>query len=158
MDKIKKEVEFEIWGWEELDSQIADLLKIAEENAKSAYAPYSKFQVGAVALLEDGTLVNGSNQENAAYPSGLCAERVVLFSAGAIHPDKAPEHLAIVALKNQELLDESAAPCGACLQSLLEYEQRFSVQLNIWLGSKDKVIRYKGIRSLLPFAFDKHLL
>ncbi|MDR2921354.1 MAG: cytidine deaminase [Tannerella sp.] len=121
--------------------------------AKQAYAPYSNFQVGAVVILEDDTIVTGNNQENAAYPSGLCAERVALFSAGAHFPDKAIKTIVIVALKDGVIQDK-ISPCGACRQVLLESEMRYNCPIQILLCDKEEVRFIHSAKALLPLSFN----
>lgn len=158
MEKISKEIELEKWNRSELPEDIRVLIDRAKANAQKAYAPYSRFHVGAALELEDGTTVDGNNQENAAYPSGLCAERVAVFAAGAQFPELSGKNLAIVALTEKGDLPEPAAPCGACLQCLREYEVRFKQPLNVWLGSGDQVWCFRGVSQMLPFGFDgRHL-
>ncbi len=158
MEKISKEIELEKWSASELPEDIKTLLDRAKANAVKAYAPYSRFQVGAALELQDGRIVDGNNQENAAYPSGLCAERVAVFSAGAQFPEQSGKNLAIVALTANGDLPEPAAPCGACLQSLREYEIRFQQPLHVWLGSGEQVWCFRGVNHMLPFGFDGSLL
>ena len=114
--------------------------------------PYSKFHVGAAALLEDGTIVTGSNQENAAYPSGLCAERVALFHAGHQYPDMPVVALAIAAATNGRQV-ESISPCGACRQVLLEAEQRYGKPMKVLLCGTKEVVVAESAESLLPLCF-----
>ena len=120
---MKQEIHlnFESYGsWDELDVTDARLLQAALDSASKAYAPYSRFRVGAAILLEDGSVVCGNNQENASYPQGMCAERVALFSASAQFPEKRIIALALVAESSEMPL----SPCGGCRQVLLEYEQK----------------------------------
>ena len=124
----------------------------AIEAAKKAYAPYSHFQVGAVAVLEDGTFVSGSNQENAAYPSGLCAERTTLFAAGAQYPDTPVKALSLVALKDGEI-QEKISPCGACRQVLLETELRYHRPMQVWMCGRSEFCRLDSAEDLLPLSF-----
>ena len=121
--------------------------------AHRAYAPYSQFHVGAAALLDDGTIVEGNNQENKAYPSGLCAERVALFAAGAAFPDTPVVAMAIVAIKNG-VLQSSVAPCGGCRQVMLETEQRYGQPVRLLLCGKDETILVPSASDLLPLAFE----
>ena len=120
--------------------------------AKNAYAPYSGFQVGAAVLLEDGAIVIGSNQENAAYPSGLCAERVALFSAGAQFPNLKVKSIAIAAITNNMQV-EHVAPCGACRQVLLEAENRCGNPIQIVLCGTEEVKVIGSAKELLPVSF-----
>ncbi|MDO4692547.1 MAG: cytidine deaminase, partial [Porphyromonadaceae bacterium] len=124
----------------------------AIEAARKAYAPYSHFHVASAVLLENGQIVTGSNQENAAYPSGTCAERTALFYAGAQYPDVAPEELMIVAF-NQEGRVPLITPCGSCRQVIMETATRFA-PYKILLAGPREVLILEDCRSLLPFAFD----
>ena len=118
-----------------------------------AYAPYSHFCVGAAVRLANGEIVTGCNQENAAYPSGLCAERVTLFAAGAAYPDVPFESLAIIA-QSEGVVKDSIAPCGACCQVMLEAEMRSHRPLRVLLCGKESVRILNSVSSLLPFSFD----
>lgn len=108
---------------EELNAQDAELLQYAHKAAENAYAPYSRFHVGAAVRLANGKIVSGNNIENAAYPSGLCAERVTLFSVQAQYPGVAVEAIAVTAHSEKTLVDEPIAPCGACRQVMVEVEK-----------------------------------
>ena len=123
-----------------------------DEKRWMTYAPYSHFQVGAVAVLEDGTFVSGSNQENAAYPSGLCAERTTLFAAGAQYPDTPVKALFLVALKDGEI-QEKISPCGACRQVLLETELRYHRPMQVWMCGRSEFCRLDSAEDLLPLSF-----
>ena len=132
------------------------LMECAMEAAHSAYAPYSNFHVGAAVLLADGTIVRGSNQENSAYPSGLCAERTALFSASAQYPEQAVLALAVVGHFKGAYTE--ASPCGACRQVMAEYETRYGGRLTVFCYLKGGRIRkIEGVESLLPFGFDAEL-
>lgn len=138
----------------ELDSQDAILLQKAHEAVTSSYAPYSHFHVGAAVRLANGVIITGCNIENAAYPSGLCAERVTLFSAQAQYPDVAVEAIAVTAHSDEKMLDEPVAPCGACRQVMAEVEQRYGCRLRILCqGETGPVMVMDGIESLMPFIF-----
>jgi cytidine deaminase len=131
------------------------LIREAQQATQWAYAPYSHFRVGAALLLEDGTLVKGSNQENAAYPSGLCAERTAIFWAGANHSGKVISAIAVSAsreqLPNQFLF---ASPCGSCRQSMLEYENRQGQPIRLIMqGEGNKIFISPSIANLLPAHF-----
>lgn len=137
----------------ELNAADRQLMESAIEAADTAYAPYSNFHVGAALRLADGTIVKGSNQENIAYPSGLCAERTALFSASAQHPGVAVEALAIVG-RNPEGMLTAASPCGACRQVMAEQEGRQENKLRVLCYySNDKILVFEGVESLLPFIF-----
>ena len=130
----------------------------AIEAAKKAYAPYSHFQVGAVAVLEDGTFVSGSNQENAAYPSGLCAERVAIYQASTQCPDEEIEMIAISGTAEDPTC-YPVSPCGACRQSLSEYETKQKKLIPVYfMGAEGNIIRTASIKDLLPFLFDGSLM
>ncbi|MDR1331526.1 MAG: cytidine deaminase, partial [Tannerella sp.] len=123
---------------EELPDEARRWMAMATEAAGKAYSPYSRFQVGAVAVLSDGTLVTGCNQENAAYPSGLCAERVALFSAGAVYPGVAVKTLVLVAILDG-VVQDGISPCGACRQVLLETERRQRSPVTVMLCGRREV-------------------
>ena len=138
---------------EELSEKQALLVRHATEAARKAYAPYSSCHVGAALLLEDGEIVTGSNQENAAYPSGMCAERVAIFYAGARFPDLAVTSIAIVALKDGTIQEEPVTPCGACRQVLWENELRGNMPMEVILYGSGKIYVTSSARDLLPLPF-----
>lgn len=144
---------------DELNVQDAELLQYAHNAAQNAYAPYSRFHVGAAARLANGKIVSGNNIENAAYPSGLCAERVTLFSAQAQYPGVAVEAIAVTAHSEKTLVDEPIAPCGACRQVMVEVEKISQRKLRILCqGETGPVMAFDGIETLMPFIFvDKFL-
>lgn len=130
------------------------LLEKARQVRNDAYAPYSHFYVGASLLLENGEVVTGSNQENAAYPSGLCAERVALFYAGARFPGIAIKTLVITCKSTQHAVKGPVSPCGACRQVIAEYEQKQGKKIRIVMsGESGKIIASEGIENLLPLMF-----
>ena len=132
----------------------AELLREAHEATVGSYAPFSKFHVGAAVRLANGVVVRGSNIENAAYPSGLCAERVALFAAQAQYPNVAVEALAITACSEVTEVTEPVAPCGACRQVMVETEQRSGVPMRIICqGNTGKVFVFDGVETLMPFIF-----
>jgi len=131
------------------------LIKAAIDASHDAYAIYSGFKVGAAVLLENGEVVTGNNQENAAYPSGLCAERVAIFHANAMHPNQKVMAIAISARQNDETVFTPTPPCGACRQVLLETERRFNQEINIYMHGIEKVVHISSAAQLLPLAFDK---
>jgi len=143
-----------VYQYDELNEADRSLMKTAMEATARSYAPYSHFSVGAAALLENGVVVTGSNQENAAYPSGLCAERTTLFYANSQYPDQAVKTLAIAARTEQDFLDTPIPPCGACRQVLLETEKRFGKPMRILLYSKSDIYIMEGVSALLPLSFD----
>ncbi len=138
---------------DELDEIEQKLIDKAIEVAKDAYAPYSGFNVGCALLLDNNETIVGSNQENAAYPSGLCAERVALFTAGAQFPTNKILALAVVAMKDGELVESVTAPCGACRQVILESEYRSKSNFPIILAGKSKIVKIKNAYDLLPLSF-----
>ena len=134
-------------------------MKDAVKARHDAYAPYSKFTVGCALLLENGQVVTGSNQENAAYPSGLCAERVAIFAAGANFPGVRIIKMAITASPVNDSLDKPVPPCGACRQSIAEYESRQQNPIEIFfMGATGKVARAASLADLLPLIFDHNYL
>lgn len=143
----------------ELSIEDRVLMNRAIEARKKAYAPYSKFNVGAALLLENGEIILGNNQENAAYPSGMCAERVAIWKAGSTFPDVKIKKLAITASSTISKVDKPVGPCGACRQTLSEYEinqkEPFSV---IFMGEVGEVVKTESLLSLLPFSFDSSYL
>ena len=143
----------------ELSDVDKNLMKVAVEATKTAYAPYSGFNVGAALLMEDGSIIIGNNQENAAYPSGMCAERVAIWKAGSSFPNKKVKKIAITAVSSNKQLDKPVGPCGACRQTLLEYEinQKEDVEV-FFMGEIGNVVKISSIASLLPFSFDSSYL
>ena len=141
--------------YDELTAADRQLIDAAKAATQRSYAPYSHFHVGAAALLADGTVVTGTNQENAAYPSGLCAERTTLFYAGAQYPNNAVTMLAIAARKGDHFTAVPTAPCGACRQVILETEHRYGKPIEILLYGEEKTYIITSIESLLPLCFGK---
>ena len=139
---------------EELPEMDAELMRRAHEAARNAYAPYSQFHVGAAVRLANGEIVVGNNVENAAYPSGLCAERVAMFSAMAQFPGVPFEALAITAWSSTKAISEPVAPCGACRQVMVEVEHVSKQALRVLCqGDTGPVMVFDGIESLMPFVF-----
>lgn len=142
----------------ELSETYRNLIKEAKKAAENAYAVYSNFKVGVALLLDNQKTVTGNNQENAAYPSGLCAERVAIFYANANYPNNSIEALVIVAKNEDGFLPYPAAPCGACRQVLLETEGRYEKPMKIILYGTKRIIVIPNVKLLLPFFFDKTAL
>lgn len=145
-----------IWEcqFDELSQEERHLLESAINATSRSYAPYSKYRVGAALLLENGVEIIGCNQENAAYPAGLCAERTALFSAGVQYPDVAVTMLAIAArTPDGELQSEPVSPCGSCRQVIIETETRFGHQIRILLYGRNKIYVMDGIKNLMPLSF-----
>ena len=153
MKEYKIEAIVHICEMAELSEEDHKLVEAAKEATNGSYAPYSKFHVGAAVRLQDGTIVVGANQENAAFPSGLCAERTALFAAGAQYPDKTVVALAIAARKGRRYLPQPVSPCGACRQVISGVEERFGVPIRILLYSTEGVLVSEGISPLLPLRF-----
>ena len=139
---------------DELEAKDRELAQAAVEATAQAYAPYSKFNVGAAVLFEDGVIVKGANQENAAYPSGLCAERTALFYASASRPDKAMVAIAIAAGQDGQLCDMPATPCGACRQVMAQYQLKSGLPMRVLLVGAHKIWRFEKVDDLLPLIFD----
>ena len=141
---------------EELTAEEQHLIQLAIEATEHSYAPYSHFCVGAAVRLDNGIEIAGSNQENAAYPSGLCAERTALFYAGAQHPDQPVRMLAIAARGTDgELTEEPTGPCGACRQVIIESETRAKDPIRILLYGKKVTYVIEGVRPLMPLTFSE---
>ncbi|SFW33750.1 cytidine deaminase [Sinomicrobium oceani] len=141
---------------DELPEHIRILMQKAVEARKKAYAPYSRFKVGAALLLDNEEVVIGSNQENASYPSGLCAERVAVFQAGALYPEVKIRAIAISAASDNRTVLTPIPPCGACRQSLAEYEVKQSEFIELYfMGEAGKVVKSLSVKDLLPLLFDK---
>lgn len=157
MNKKVLSTEFQIFSkLDEMSSEEQQLLLAAKDAVTQAYAPYSGFSVGAALLLEDGTIIKGNNQENAAYPSGLCAERVAFFWAGANHPGKKIIAVAITALSKIVSTDHPITPCGACRQSMLEYELNQNQNITLIMqGSSGSIYKVEGVKQLLPLYFNE---
>ena len=152
-----KEIKIAYLEYSSVDQLEAEDKKLAEaaiEATSLSYAPYSNFNVGAAVLFEDGVIVKGANQENAAYPSGLCAERTALFYASASRPDKAMTAIAIAAGQNGILCSSPVTPCGACRQVMAQYQMKSGRPMKVLLIGKDLIWRFEKIEDLLPLIFD----
>lgn len=139
---------------EELQPQDRLLAEAAVEAVALSYAPYSNFNVGAAVQFEDGEIVKGANQENAAYPSGLCAERTALFYASASRPNKAITAIAIAAGQNGHICESPATPCGACRQVMAQYQSKGGMPMAVLLVGASKVWKFEKVDDLLPLIFD----
>ena len=160
MKKIASEITYDVYdSAEELAVEDLQLLKEAIKATGTAYAPYSNFHVGAAVLMENGDVVTGSNQENAAYPSGLCAERVALFSASAHYPGIKIKSIAITANFDGDKKLLSVSPCGDCRQVMAEYEHRYNANIRLIMTSENgKVVVIPNIKTLLPLMFNSENL
>ncbi len=158
----KQHIGFELLIYQN-QNELADsekrLLEQAVSARKNAYAPYSNFQVGAAVLMENGEVVIGNNQENASYPSGLCAERVAVFQAGALYPGVAILAIAISAASENYVLDTPAGPCGNCRQAIMEYEIKQKSPISLLLqGQEGPVYKCSSLKDLLPLGFGSSFL
>lgn len=160
MKKITVTTEFSVFdSLEDLPNDIHSLMEQAVAIRKKAYAPYSKFRVGTAILLDNGKIVLGSNQENAAYPSGLCAERVAIFHAGAVFPEAKILKMAITAASDTNKTTTPIPPCGSCRQSIAEYEIKQDTPIEIYfMGETGAIYKSASLKNLLPFLFDKNFL
>ncbi|MEO9512029.1 MAG: cytidine deaminase [Flavobacteriaceae bacterium] len=158
----KQHISFELSIYdtsEDLSRIEQKLLSEAEKARENAYAPYSNFKVGAAVLLENGVTVVGNNQENSSYPSGLCAERVAIFHAGAQYPDVTIKSIAISATSKDYVVDVPAGPCGNCRQSIIEYEQKQEAPISILLrGQIGPIYKCDSVADILPLAFSSSFL
>ena len=160
MKEIEIKSLFRVYGMDELSQSDRELVSAAMEATKGSYAPYSKFRVGAAARLANGLVFTGANQENAAYPSGLCAERTTLFAANAQYPDQPVLALAIAARKGNRFMSTPISPCGACRQVISGVEDRFGHPVRILLYGTEAIYECNGIDALLPLRFvdsDMHI-
>lgn len=138
---------------DELTDKERKLVEKACEATKNSYAPYSKFHVGAAVLLQNGKIIIGANQENAAFPSGLCGERTAIFAAQANYPDEPIQMLAIAASDANGLRDKPVTPCGSCRQVILQMEERYKQPVEILLYGRSGIYRIKSVKDLLPLSF-----
>jgi len=143
----------------ELSAQERSLMSEAVAAREKAYAPYSNFKVGCALLLDNGKIIQGNNQESAAYPSGMCAERVAIWKAGSEYPNMKVKKIAITAASSTTKVNKPVGPCGACRQTLSEYEinQQENIEV-IFMGEVGKIVKTPSLISLLPFSFDSSYL
>ena len=146
------------YKWEELSEEQRAVITVAKEQTKRSYCPYSHFHVGAGLLLENGEIIRGCNQENAAYPSGLCAERAALFAAGAQYPEVPVKRLAIACFTGGHFTKEPGAPCGGCRQVMLESEHRYGGKMEVLLYGEEETYVFESAADLLPLTFVKENL
>ncbi len=160
MKEIKIESTFIVFdNLDELPQEISFLMQKAIEVRQKAYVPYSNFSVGAAILLENNEIITGNNQENAAYPSGLCAERTAIFYAGSQYPNTKIIRMAITAGSKTKQTLIPIPPCGACRQAISEYEVKQNAPIEIYfMGETGKVVKSNSLANLLPFIFDKTVL
>lgn len=153
MENRKIEISYKYCRKEELDAVYQELIDKAIAATQNSYADYSHFYVGAALLLDNGDVVIGANQENVAFPSGLCAERTAIFAAQAQQPMQAIKAIAIAARNDKGMLESSITPCGACRQVMLEIEERYHSDMEVYLYGTDGVYIVNSVKDLLPFAF-----
>jgi cytidine deaminase len=154
MEELTLKSTLKVAQWSELTDAEQQLIEKAKESTYNSYAPYSHFHVGAAILLKNGVIVPGCNQENAAFPAGLCAERSAIFAAGAQYPDQ-PVLMLAIAVRNSEgeFLAEPASPCGSCRQVIIETETRFKHPVRILLYGTNHTYIMDGIKQLMPLSF-----
>ena len=160
MKKISITTDFDVFeSIQELPEIIQNLMQEAIAIRKKAYAPYSNFKVGTALLLDNGKIILGSNQENAAYPSGLCAERVAIFQAGTLFPEAKIIKIAISAASGNSTTSAPIPPCGSCRQSIAEYEIKQNTPIEIYfMGEIGSIYKSDSLKNLLPLLFDKNFL
>jgi cytidine deaminase len=158
--EINKNTRFTIYNSvSELESDNSLLMSKARSAIDNAYAPYSHFHVGAAILLENGKVVTGNNQENAAYPSGMCAERVAIWNAASQYPNVIIKKIALTVKSDNQKVNTPVAPCGACRQTLLEYEIKQKQPIEVFfMGEVGIVVKSHSLQDLLPFSFDQSFL
>lgn len=152
------EIPVEVLDYNELPADQRALVDAAKKTTERAYAAYSHFHVGAAILLDNGEVIVGTNQENAAYPSGLCAERTAMFYANSQYPDSKPVLMAIASFSNGDFTPFSITPCGACRQVLIETESRFGCDVPILLYGSNAIYRLRSAKDLMPLAFTQEAL
>lgn len=158
MKEINLTTKISVYLLDECSETEKKLIDAAKRATQSAYVPYSDFRVGAAVLLENGKIISGNNQENAAYPSGLCAERTAVFFANANYPDQKITALAIAAYHKGRFTREVITPCGACRQVLLEVENRYGAPMKILMYSEEGIFVAKSIKDILPLSFGNDML
>lgn len=158
MKEINLYTKIAVYMLEECSDIEKKLINTAKEATRNSYAPYSEFHVGAAVLLENGKIISGNNQENAAYPSGLCAERTTVFFANASHPDQKIEAIAIAAWNKGKFTEDAITPCGCCRQVLLETENRFKSPMKVMMYSENGIYVVDSIKDLLPFSFGDEIM
>lgn len=158
MKELEIKTKVTVCSQEELPVDLRELVETAKNKTQDAYCPYSHYHVGAAALLADGQVITGANQENAAYPSGLCAERTALFAANANNPTTPVVALAVACYTNEHFTTDPASPCGACRQVMLETEHRFGVPMKVLLYGDRECYVFESAKDLLPVCFTSESL
>lgn len=155
MKQLILQSELTVYEEAELEEQDRQLMQAAKRAAKDAYAPYSRFKVGAAVLLANGVVMIGSNQENAAYPLGLCAERTAIFAAGAQYPGVPLLKIAVTIISQHQNIHRPVPPCGSCRQAIYEFETRYNTDIQVLLqGDDGEIYSMPSIKSILPLLFD----
>lgn len=142
----------QVYSYTELTQEQKNLVDLAKEATKSSYAPYSKFQVGAAIQLDNGVLIKGANQENAAF-AGICAERSAIYNAGANYPGVGIRSIAVTAFTRGAFVTEPCAPCGVCRQALIEFEKNAGYPMEVLMVGNDTIYRLNSVSDLLPLSF-----
>lgn len=151
--RIKKiETDIKVVEYEELSAEDRELVDAAKDMTKTSYVPYSRFHVGAAIRMADGSIVRGSNQENAAYPSGTCAERTACYQASALNPGMAMKKIAVAAWTGGDFQAKPISPCGSCRQALREYEAAYG-PIEVILYGKEEIYVLPSVGALLPYSF-----
>lgn len=160
MKEVKIESVLQVFdNYDELPKDIAELMNQAISIRLKSYSPYSNFSVGAAILLDNGEIITGNNQENASYPSGLCAERTAIYYAGSQYPDSKILKMAVIAGSKLKPTITPIPPCGACRQAIAEYEVKQDAPIEIYfMGETGKVVKSNSLANLLPLVFDKSVL
>lgn len=153
MKRIIIESEIRAFKFDELSEAVRSLVDAARDATSNSYTPYSKFNVGAAVRLEDGTIIKGANQENAAFPVTMCAERAAIFNAQSNNPELAITEIAIAAKNANGFVKEPVTPCGSCRQVLLEMEYRYKRDIKIYLCGASNVYEVKSVKDILPLSF-----
>ena len=153
MKELKLTTNIQVCAYSELVEEDKILIDKAKAMTEKSYAPYSKFHVGAALLLSNGKIIGGANQENAAFPSSMCAERTAAYYAHSKYPDAKFEKLAIAASTDGKFTDSPISPCGSCRQVMLEMEHRYKRDITVYLCGRDKVYKIDSVKDLLPLSF-----
>lgn len=153
MTELTISSQVKVYSYDELPADVKQLVDLAKEQVTTSYSPYSHFAVGAALRMDNGEIVTGSNQENAAYPSGICAERTTIFYASAHYPTSAMKAIAVAAYTDGHFTLEPAAPCGACRQVMVEYEDKFKTPMQVILYGENRVFVLDSASDLVPFRF-----
>lgn len=147
-------ISYKEYAFAELTPEDRELVDAALEAVRTAYAPYSHFHVGAAVRMSNGVIVKGSNQENAAYPSGICAERTAMFAASASYPEENLRSIALAGGIEGVLGDNPSTPCGACRQVMAQYQRKAGAPVSVLIAARDKVLKFDRVDDILPFIFD----